>query len=54
MMLRTDLFLIEYLKKLNLRIIELKNEKGYTLLHLAVLNNKADAIYALVHFARDT
>ncbi len=51
---KTDILLMQYLSALNKPLIELHDDRGYTLLHYAVLNLKADAIHALVHFARDT
>jgi ankyrin repeat protein len=52
--MKTDILLMQYLMALNLRLIDLKDKKGYNLLHLSVLAMKADVIHALVHYARDT
>lgn len=52
--MKTDILLMQYLMALNLRLIGLKDKRGYNLLHLAVLAMKADVIHALVHYARDT
>jgi len=52
--MKTDILLMQYIIALNLRVIGLKDNKGYNLIHLSVLAMKADAIHALVHYARDT
>lgn len=54
MTMKTDIFLMEYLSALSLPLLGLKCEKGYTLLHFAVLNMRPDTIHALVHYAKDT
>jgi ankyrin repeat protein len=54
MTMRTDIFLMQYLAALNLPVLKMKCENGYTLLHYAVLNLRPDTIHALVHFAKDT
>ena len=56
MNLKSDILLMHYLKKLNRRVVvqhDDSEEKGYTLLHLAVLKGKPDLIHSLVIFARD-
>lgn len=49
-----DIMLIQYLKALSLRVIQHVDDRGYTLIHYAVLKLKPDTVHALVHFARDT
>jgi hypothetical protein len=53
MNLRHDILLVQYLQMLKVKIIEMRDDKGYSLLHYAVLNLKADTIHTLVRFARD-
>ena len=53
--LRTDTLLLEYLGDLHgERLVLMSDERGYTLVHFAVLALRPDIIQSLVRFARDS
>ena len=46
--------LVEYLESLKVKVTSLTDDRGYTLLHMAVLAQRPDMIHALVRYARET
>lgn len=53
--LSTDTLLLEYLGELTgERLVLMSDERGYTLVHFAVLALRPDIIHSLVRFARDS
>ena len=51
--MKTDTLIIEYLTEMKSRVIELIDDRGYTLLHFAVLALRPDMIHSIVRFAKD-
>jgi hypothetical protein len=53
--LSTDTLILEYLGELTgERLVLMSDERGYTLVHFAVLALRPDIIHSLVRFARDS